>query len=146
MDLKFSFGGAVPDHSHGAAPSGISLPLTSVTPAASSASDLMVVVTRTDEGIRAEVQTGAKVVYTSADVAAADEGELPKATRSGIARAVAGLEGPLAEQVSVIELTSALATPAVFALLEIDASAPAVTQALQRRIGVATGTLIRVSA
>ncbi|MBP1327452.1 hypothetical protein JOF28_002684 [Leucobacter exalbidus] len=144
MDLKFSFGGASPDHSdHGGAPSGRSLPLTPAT--STSASDLVVVATRDASGIRAEVRTGAGVVYTSADVACADDQALPRAARSGIARAVAGLEGPLAEQVAAIELDLGDAAVAVVEFFGAEASAPVVTAALQSRIGVAAGTPIKIT-
>lgn len=142
MDLKFSFGGAAPDHhGHGDAPSGFSLPLTPAT----NASDLLVVVTRDAEGVRGEVRTGAGVVYTSSDVACADDEALPRATRSAVARSVAALEGPLAEQVSAIVLELGELAPAVIAALDLDADAPAVTEALKTRVGVAVGVPIRIS-
>lgn len=146
MDLKFSFGGASPDHhSHGDAPSGLSLPLTAVS-SASSASDLEVFATRITPGVRAEVRTGAGVVYTSAEVACTDDAALPRAVRSALARAVASLEGPLAEQVTSVVLDLTRHSPAVLQALELDPAAPVVTDALQSRIGVAAGVPIRVTA
>lgn len=142
MDLKFSFGGASPDHhDHGAAPSGFSLPLTPAT----NASDLLVVVTRDAAGVRGEVRTGAGVVYTSSDVACTDEDTLPRATRSAVARSVAALEGPLAEQVSAIVLELGDHAESVIEALGLDAVAPAVTEELKTRVGVAVGVPIRVS-
>lgn len=145
MDLKFSFGGASPDHhDHGGAPSGLSLPLTPASHA--SASDLVVVVSRDAEGVRGEVRTGAGVVYTSADVACANDDALPRAARSAAARAVAALEGPLAEQVSAIVFELGEQAPTVLAALGLDATTPAVDESLQSRIGVAAGTPIRIAA
>lgn len=142
MDLKFSFGGASPDHhDHGAAPSSFKFPLTPAT----NASDLLVVVTREAEGVRGEVRTGAGVVYTSSDVACADDAALPRATRSAVARAVAALEGPLAEQVSAIVLELGEDSSAVLEALDLDPSALQVTDALKTRVGVAVGVPIRIS-
>ncbi|MHA3683861.1 hypothetical protein ACXR2W_06360 [Leucobacter sp. HY1908] len=144
MDLKFSFGGASPDHhDHGDAPSKFSFPLT---PATGAASDLEVVVTQAEAGVRGEVRTGAGVVYTSADVACADDAALPRAARSAAARAVAALEGPLAEQVSAVVLELGSHSPAVLKALGVDAAAPAVTDGLRSRIGVAAGVPIRIVA
>ncbi|MHA3724969.1 hypothetical protein ACXR2T_13950 [Leucobacter sp. HY1910] len=146
MDLKFSFGGASPDHhDHGDAPSKFSFPLTPAS-GAGSASDLEVVVTQAEAGVRGEVRTGAGVVYTSADVACADDAALPRAARSAAARAVAALEGPLAEQVSAVVLELGSHSPAVLKALGVDAAAPAVTDELRSRIGVAAGVPIRIVA
>lgn len=142
MDLKFSIGGASPDHhDHGGAPSSFKFPLTPAT----NASDLLVVVTREADGVRGEVRTGAGVVYTSSDVACADDAALPRATRSAVARAVAALEGPLAEQVTAIELELGDHAPAVLEAWELDAAAPAVTDALKTRVGIAAGVPIRIA-
>lgn len=146
MDLKFSFGGASPDHhDHGDAPSSFKFPLTPAT-GAGSASDLGVFATRDAQGVRAEVRTGAGVVYTSADVACADDAGVPRAVRSALSRAVAALEGPLAEQVASIVLELPGHAPAIIEALELDPATPVVTDALQRRIGVAAGVPIRIAA
>jgi len=176
MDLKFSLGGASPDHGHGAhdhggAPSGIPLPFAgaaslgqSFAPVSTSSElDVVVRLDRSGEQpvVVGEVITGDGVTYSRADVACdpaavdpafgddspVDAATLARAARSAIARAVAGLEGPLATAITAVDL-SALATPPVLALvlaeLELAARSPAVTETLQARIGVNAGVPIRV--
>ncbi|WP_449281908.1 hypothetical protein [Leucobacter sp.] len=154
MDLKFTFGGASPDHGHAAhdrgdAPSGIPLPF-STTPIASSSGVLEVRVRRAGEALVAEAVSGDGVVYCSAEVRAGegDASALARATRSALSRSVAALEGPLAESVSAVVLD--LGDDGPVALRElgiaIDAAqdpSAVVDEALQRRIGVAAGTPIR---
>ena len=107
MDLKFSFGGASPDHSHdghGEAPSGIPLPF-SVAPASTS-SVLEVHVRVTDAQVIAEALSGDGVTYGRAELDEADRDPLAlaRAVRSVTARVVAELDGPLAEAVTGLVL------------------------------------------
>ncbi|UOR00444.1 hypothetical protein MUN77_09705 [Leucobacter allii] len=154
MDLKFTFGGASPDHhDHGDAPSGIPLPF-STTPAISTSSVLELRVRRSAEtpgALLGEVVTGDGVVYTSAEVTArgADPAGLAAAARSAMSRAIAGLEGPLAESVESVALD--LGGGEVEALAALGIVAPVsdlfmVDAALQRRVGVSEGTPIRIGA
>lgn len=144
MDLKFSFGGASPDHSdHGDAPSSFKFPVTQVS--SGGASELEVAAHIAGAEVVAEVRTGAGVVYTSSTVAFADDAALPRAVRSALARAVAGLEGPLAEQVSGVTLILGPSAAPVLEAWGLDAAAPVVDDALTSRIGVAAGTAIRVA-
>ncbi len=150
MDLKFSFGGASPDHHHddGGAPSGIPLPFTTVTPGSTSA-DLEAAVRRDGALVVGEVVTGDGVTYARAEVPLHGEQQDPavlgKAARSALARAVATLEGPLAESVrTVVFSLGADSRSAVQWLGIADLAAPAVDEALQRRIGIAAGTPIRI--
>ena len=157
MDLKFTFGGASPDHGHaghdhGDAPSGIPLPF-STTPITSSSSVLDVRVRRAGDALLAEAVSGDGVVYCSAEVPTADEdpAALARAARSALSRAVAALEGPLAESVSAVVLDLGAAGVPVLRELGIAAdaaqdSAAAVDAALQRRIGITAGTPIRLGA
>lgn len=157
MDLKFTFGGASPDqghaaHDHGDAPSGIPLPF-STTPITSSSGVLDVRVRRAGAALVAEAVSGDGVVYCGAEVPAGDEdpAALARATRSALSRAVAGLEGPLSESVSAVVLDLGGAEDAVLRELGIafDAAqdpAAVVDDTLQRRIGVAAGTPIRLGA
>lgn len=152
MDLKFSFGGASPDHhDHGGAPQGIPLPFAgSGSTPVSTSSELDVAVridTASAESLMvAEVITGDGVTYARGDVAVdlADTSALARATRSAMSRAVAGLEGPLAEAVTAIRLQFPQA-PEVIAELGIDVDAPTVTEELQARIGVSVGTPIHTA-
>lgn len=153
MDLKFTFGGASPDHGHAAydrgdAPSGIPLPF-STTPLTSSSSVLELRVRRASAALVAEAVSGDGVVYCDAEVpvASEDPAALARAARSALSRAVAGLEGPLAESVSAVVLDLGDAGAGVLSELGIAAADPAtVDAALQRRIGVSAGTAIRLSA
>ncbi|MEV8339675.1 hypothetical protein [Leucobacter sp. NPDC077196] len=150
MDLKFSFGGASPDHHHddGGAPSGIPLPFTTVAPGSTSGE--LVASVRCDGAlVVGEVVTGDGVTYARAEVPLRDEHPdavaLGKAVRSALARAVATLEGPLAESVRTVVLALGGDSRAVVQSLGIaDLDAPAVDEALQRRIGIAAGTPIRI--
>lgn len=185
MDLKFSLGGASPDHGHaahdhGGAPSGIPLPFAGATSlgqsfapvSTSSKLDVVVRIDRSGEQplVVGEVVTGDGVTYSRGEVAcdpsAVDPGSpgnspadfpayspeaiaaLARAARSAIARAVAGLEGPLATAITAVDL-SALGAPPIVALvlaeLELPGASPTVTEALQARIGVNAGVPIRVA-
>lgn len=152
MDLKFTFGGASPDHrDHGGAPSGIPLPFSAAP--ASTSGVLEVHVRGTGRTIVAEALSGDGVVYCEAEVAAGDEdpAALARAARSALSRAVAALEGPLADSVSAVVVDLGGAEVAVLRELGLAVDAaqdpPAhVDEALQRRVGVASGTPIRLGA
>ncbi len=152
MDLKFSFGGASPDHHHdgqGEAPSGIPLPF-SVSPASSS-SVLELHVRRTELGITAEAVSGDGVTYGQAevDLAARDQRALSRAVQSAVARVVAELAGPLADAVSRVTLDLGGAEPQLAAEFgweaAPDAALAVTSEAFQRRTGVASGTLVHVA-
>ncbi|WP_053352350.1 hypothetical protein [Leucobacter musarum] len=151
MDLKFSFGGASPDHHHGddgGAPSGIPLPFTTVAPGSSS-TVLDASVRRDGALVIGEIITGDGVTYARAEVgtaADADGAMLGKAVRSALARAVATLEGPLAESVTAVIIDLGPMGADALASLGIDTEQPVVTDQLQSRIGIATGTPIRLAA
>jgi len=152
MDLKFSFGGASPDHhDHGGAPSGIPLPFT--TAPATRSSVLEAAVRRAGDGpdatLVAEILSGDGVTYARAEVASPgdeDPATLARGVRSALSRAVAELDGPLAESVTAVVLDLGDAGAGILTELGIDAAAPAVDPAMQRRIGIAEGTPIRLSA
>lgn len=151
MDLKFSFGGASPDHhDHGDAPSGIPLPFT--TQPAGSASSVLEVRTRlggtVDETtVIAEACSGDGVAYSTAEVIVSGEGSaaLSRALRSAVSRAVAGLEGPLAESISALVVDLGGAESDALAELGVHMSqpSPVITESLQRRMGIAADTPIR---
>ncbi|QIK64336.1 hypothetical protein G7068_14830 [Leucobacter viscericola] len=152
MDLKFSFGGASPDHSHdgpGEAPSGIPLPF-SVAPASTS-SVLEVQVRCTDSAVFAEALSGDGVTYGRAEVDEADRDPraLARAAQSAVARVVAELEGPLAESVTAIVLQLNGAESRIIEELGFEAAQdPALaltSEAFQRRTGVALGTPVRAA-
>jgi hypothetical protein len=151
MDLKFTFNGGTQasEHSHdagtGAAP-GIPLPFSTVPAATSSVLELHA---RLSGGaVVAEALSGDGVSYASAEVErAAEPAALGKAVRSALARAVAGLEGPLSEAVTslVLDLGGAEAEALRSIGIAVDETADpraVVDDALQRRIGVAAGTPI----
>lgn len=154
MDLKFTFNGGTQasEHSHdagtGAAP-GIPLPFSTVPAATSSVLELHA---RLSGGaVVAEALSGDGVSYASAEVERAaepgDAAALGKAVRSALARAVAGLEGPLSEAVTslVLDLGGAEAEALRSIGIAVDETADpraVVDDALQRRIGVAAGTPI----
>ncbi|GAB2555450.1 hypothetical protein [Leucobacter ruminantium] len=154
MDLKFSFGGASPDHGHeargrGDAPSGIPLPFSTVPPRSTSGV-LEVRVRRSADGVTASAVTGDGVVYCDAEAPVRGEGSaaLARAVRSAASRAVAALEGPLADSVTGLVLGLDGEESAVLdefgIVADADAEqAAAVDEGLQRRIGVAAGTPIR---
>ena len=151
MDLKFTFGGASPDHSHGHgdAPSGIPLPF-STTPSSASG-ELLVVARLSGETLVAEALSGDGVSYAHAEVdAAAPEGgdpdpaALARAAKSAISRAVAELEGPLADAITALSLELDGAETAVAEQLGLDPAVPVVDAALQRRIGINAGTKVRL--
>lgn len=153
MDLKFSFGGASPDHHHdgqGEAPSGVPLPF-SVAPVSNS-SVLEVHVRCTESGVTAEAVSGDGVTYGRAEVALAarDPRALSRAAQSAVARVVAELEGPLADAVTAVVLQLDGSEQHVVDALGFEAApdpALAVTsEAFQRRTGVASGTVVRVAA
>lgn len=151
MDLKFSFGGASPDHSHGEAPSGIPLPF-SVAPASTS-SVLEVHVRVTDTHVIAEALSGDGVTYGRAelDEAGRDPITLARAARSVTARVVAELDGPLAEAVTGLKLHLGGGEIAVIEALDfptssVQAGAVAVTsEAFQRRTGIVSGTPVHIA-
>ncbi|WP_336661000.1 hypothetical protein [Leucobacter sp. USHLN153] len=152
MDLKFSFGGASPDHHHGddgGAPSGIPLPFTTVA-SGSTSTVLEAQVRREGDLVIGEVVTGDGVTYARAEVPLAQtdapsNAALAKSTRSALARSVAALEGPLAESVTAVVVSLGDVSREVVKALGItDLEASAVSDALQARIGVAAGTPIRL--
>ncbi|MCW2288208.1 hypothetical protein EDF60_0863 [Leucobacter luti] len=156
MDLKFTFGGAAPDqHDHGAAPSGISLPITAKPVSLGPASSVLEIsVRRAETALIAEAISGDGVTYARAEVAlaagTAPSGEptpdtLAKAVRSAVSRVVAGLDGPLAESVTGLVLDLGADAADVLAALGMDPAAPTVDAALQRRAGIAMGTPVRIS-
>lgn len=171
MDLKFSLGGAAPDHhDHGAAAPGIPLPFAGATSLGqnfapmSNSSELDIVVrierAETVALVVGEAVTGDGVTYargevscdpSAVDPSAPDLPALARAVRSAAARAVAGLEGPLALAITSVQLQLGRAPDgtglgsAVLAELGVAADSPAVSEALQARIGVNTGVPIRVS-
>lgn len=176
MDLKFSFGGASPDqHDHGGAPSGIPLPFAGASSgpvSTSSELDVFVRLVTSPEGSTAvaEVVTGDGVTYTRSEVELkrprgvggplpvdsgetvdpADTDALMRAVRSAISRAIAGLEGPLAQAVTSIEVDVPGAAAVIAALgagpgpVGEPRTAGVVTEALQARFGITGGTPLRV--
>lgn len=154
MDLKFSFGGASPDHDHGSdhghgdAPPGFSLPITSIAPMPSGSSVLEVRATLAASSVIGEALSGDGVSYARAEVPVdegADPPALARAARSALSRAVAGLEGPLSESVSAVVLEFGGAEAEVLGEFGLPAADAAVDDALQRRIGIAAGTPIRTA-
>ena len=177
MDLKFTFGGASPDqHDHGGAPSGIPLPFAGAasTPVSTSSElDVFVRLVTSSEGATAiaEVVTGDGVTYTRSEVElsrprtvggqlpraedapidAADTAALARAVRSAISRAVAGLEGPLAQSITAVKLDvpGAAAVVAEIGADPAPISDPralgAVGDALQARLGITAGTPLRAA-
>lgn len=148
MDLKFSFGGASPDHhGHGDAPSGIPLPFPGSTAPVSHSTELDVVVRLESSPeaskVIAEVITGDGVTYSRGEVGLShrDATATARATRSAAARAVAGLEGPLATAITAVKLQLPDAA-AVIDALGIAEDRPEVTEELQTRTGIAVGTPI----
>ncbi|QZY51741.1 hypothetical protein [Leucobacter tenebrionis] len=156
MDLKFTFNGGsqASEHSHDShagASGGIPLPFSTVPSASSSVLELQVRLA--DESVIAEALSGDGVNYSSAQVEReSGSGEEPialgKAVRSALARAVAGLEGPLSEAVTALVLDLRGAEAEVLRSLGVAVDETAdpravVDEALQRRIGVAAGTPIR---
>lgn len=159
MDLKFSFGGASPDHhDHGGAPSGIPLPFAGAATAQLSNSNVLDVVVRIDSSgaeplVVAEVITGDGVTYSRSEIAcdpatvdpaSPDIAALARASRSAISRAVAALEGPLAMSITSIELQMP-AGVVVIAELGADSgpTGAVVSDALQARMGVNAGVPIQ---
>lgn len=159
MDLKFTFGGASPDqHDHGGAPSGVPLPF-SAAPPVSTSSVLEVRVSRSGDGLRAAAVTGDGVVYCEAEAPLRGEGsaELARAVRSAASRAVAALEGPLTEAVTALVVDLGGGEAAVLDELGVSRAAEAdpsssgaaalrIGETLQRRIGIAAGTAVRIGA
>lgn len=158
MDLKFSFGGASPDHSHdghGGAPSGIPLPFStapaSLTLTTSPSSVLEVQVRCTETEVIAEAVSGDGVTYGRAEVAevARDPHALSRAVQSAAARVVAELEVPLADAVTAVVLQLDGAEPQVIEGLGFEsAQDPALaltSEAFQRRTGIAAGTTVRAA-
>lgn len=102
-----------------------------------------------DATLVAEVLSGDGVTYARAEVAmpgGEDPAALARSVRSALSRAVAELDGPLAESVTAVVIDLGEAGAGILAELGIDAAAPAVDSAMQRRIGIAEGTPIRLSA
>lgn len=157
MDLKFSFGGASPDHhDHGGAPSGIPLPFAGAATKVSTSNVLDVVVRVDSSGVEplvvAEVITGDGVTYSRSEIACdpstvdptfPDTSALARVVRSAISRAVAALEGPLALSITSIEL-QVPAGAVVVAELGADSGATGaiVSETLQARMGVNAGVPI----
>ena len=139
MDLKFTFGGASPDH--GDAPSGVPLPFSTSAPGPASTSGVLEIRVRRGEAAAvAEAVSGDGVTYGRAEVPVPDAGALPRAVRSAMARAVAELEGPLAGSVTAVVLELGPDAPAVLDELGVG---DRVGEALQRRIGLAAETPVR---
>lgn len=153
MDLKFSFGGASPDqHDHGGAPSGIPLPF-ATKPLASTSSVLELRARLEDTEIVGEALSGDGVAYTTSRVAlrSNDDASLAKAVRSAVSRAVAGLEAPMIDSISALVLDLSGKESVVLAELGITADVTAkpvatVDAALQTRVGISSGTVIRFGA
>ena len=148
--MKFTFGGASPDHhDHGDAPSGIPLPFT--TKSLGSSSGVLELRARLVPGtVIAEALSGDGVAYATAEVALRDEGSagLARTVRSALSRAVAGLEGPMADSISALILDLGGEEQAVLAEFDIDSDASAspvavINDALRMRIGAPSGTPIR---
>lgn len=148
MDLKFSFGGASPDHhDHGDAPSGIPLPFAGAATSLSSTSTVLEVrVTLAGDAVVAEALSGDGVSYAKAARSTVDHSPagLAAATRSAIARAGAELGDPLVGSVSAIVLSLGEQTDGVQRELGLDAANFAVNASLQARTGISTGTPIRL--
>lgn len=158
MDLKFTFGGASSDHGHDDAPPGVSLPFP--TAQASTSSVLEILVRPGDAGLVAEAVSGDGVTYARAQVACddvvpdQDPTQLALLVRSALARVVAELDGPLAMAITGVVLELGEAGSAVIVELGVDpgpnsaepgAAAALVTEALQRRTGIASGTPVRLA-
>lgn len=149
MDLKFSFGGASPDHhDHGGAPSGIPLPFAgAATQLASTSSVLELHVTVAGQEVIAEALSGDGVSYGRAVTSAVDRDSVgvAAAARSALARVGAELGDPLIGSVSAVVLDLGTLAAPVLAELGVEAPGEArVTEALQARTGVAQGTPVRV--
>ena len=147
MDLKFSFGGASPDHNdHGDAPSGIPLPFAGATSTPSSASSVLEMrVSRAEGAVIAEALSGDGVSYARATRSTTDTSPagIAAAARSAIARAGAELGDPLLNSVSAIVLALDEASSAVLNELDLDPASAQVNESLQARTGIAVGTPIR---
>jgi len=151
MDLKFTFGGASSDdNGRDDAPSGIPLPF-STTPGVSTSSVLELHARLADGALSCAATSPDGVEYASASVtvSAQDPASLARALRSGVSRAVAGLEGPLAEAITAIVLDLGGSEVEVLGELGISTIpfeehvAAVVSDDFQRRTGVASGTPIR---
>ena len=171
MDLKFTFGGASPDHhDHGGAPSAVPLPF-STSPGSSSsilevrarlegaAGDSSEAPVASDNpgapeapGARviADAMSGDGVAYSTAEVALTgrETADVARALRSALSRAVAGLEGPLVDSITALVVDLGGAELEALAELGVDTELPVlvVPAALQQRIGVAENTPIRLGA
>lgn len=151
MDLKFTFGGGASPEK-GDAPSSVSLPVRAAAPAGDGR--LTARVRRSGDALVAEIVTVDGVVYTTAEVPAgaaaddaADPAALARPLRSVLARAVAALEGPVAESVAEVAIDLGGGEAAALAGLGIEADATgalAVDEALQRRVGITAGSPIRI--
>ncbi len=152
MDLKFTFGGASPDqHDHGGAPSGVSpLPLSAKPVSLGPTSTVLdVVLRRADGELIAEALSGDGVTYGRApvtDAPAAEDAAFARALRSALSRVIAELDSPLSESVTALVLDLGDDNAAALAALGLDAAAPVVDAALQRRAGIAMGTPVRLGA
>ncbi|MGJ0202993.1 hypothetical protein [Leucobacter sp. gxy201] len=165
MDLKFTFGGASPDHhDHGGAPSAVPLPFTTSSGGSSSvlevrarledaardASEAAETAQSSGTRIIAEALSGDGVAYSTAAVAltGAETADLARALRSALSRAVAGLEGPLVDSITALVVDLGGAELEALAELGVDTELPVlvVPAALQQRIGVAESTPIRLGA
>lgn len=103
--------------------------------------------TRSGDGLRAEAVTGDGVVYCDAEAPVRGEGsaELARAVRSAASRAVAALEGPLAESVTALVVDLGGSEAEALAQLGVAADpSPVVGEDLQRRIGIPAATPVRI--
>lgn len=152
MDLKFSFGGASPDHDHsghgsGGAPSGVPLPFAGATPVPlSTSSTLELRVSLGEAAVVCEALSGDGVSYARAEKASGDRSPaaLAAAVRSALARTGAELPEPLIGSVTDVTLALGGAEDAVLAELGLGGAPSAVDAALQARTGIAVGTPMRI--
>ncbi|MGR4008983.1 hypothetical protein [Leucobacter sp. 1207-22] len=106
-----------------------------------------------DTEIVGEALSGDGVAYTTSRVAlqSNDDASLAKAVRSAVSRAVAGLEAPMIDSISALVLDLSGKESVVLAELGITADVTAtpvatVDAALQTRVGISSGTVIRFGA
>lgn len=154
MELKFTFSGAAPDHhDHGDAPSGIPLPLSTTSKLGSTSSVLELRARLAVGEVIAEALSGDGVAYTTAAVEIRSEGSagLARALRSALSRAVAGLEGPMAETISAVVLDLAGQEDAALGELGIQVipgqdPVATVNDELRNRTGAPAGIPVRFGA
>lgn len=155
MDLKFTFNGPSGDdeHDHGTPSSGVK-PL-NLTPTNSSTALELHARLANSSSLIAEVRSVDGVVYSSSTVEVIDQdpATLAGALRSAAARAGAGLEAHLLDSISVMVIDlgggeeTALGALGIATVEFADAGAAiaVVTDELQRRTGIASGTPIRIA-